>query len=224
MAKRRAKAARPHHVPTVVVADATEIGTSPGVLIVRTGPLTKTPTVLTLPAETVDSFVSTLHKAACTAEEEYWDLLPAFRAGAESDDITELAKAKETWLLAQPWRQEMRQVLGQRSDRLFFIDYVGHVAVVAAPPYAATPHLLIFDPLQLHRLAPAFRQAAARARHGMPAATVDPVQRLAATHREWSCLPWPRDPVVLPTQQQADAVITGLRSTFLRRPPILKEH
>ncbi|MFI7019912.1 hypothetical protein [Streptomyces sp. NPDC050164] len=224
MAKRKAKAARPRQAPTIVVADATEIGTSPGVLIVRTGPLTKTPTVLTLPAETVDSFVSTLQKAACAAEEEYWGLLPAFRAGAASEDSTELARAKETWLLSQPWQQEMRRVLGQRSDRLFFMDYVGHVAVVAAPPYAATPHLLIFDPLQLHRLAPAFRQAADRARHSPPAATADPVQRLAAAHLEWSSLPWPRHPVALPTQQQADTVITALRTEFLRRTPLLKEH
>lgn len=224
MAKRKAKAARPRLVPAIVVADATEIGTSPGVLVVRTGPFTRTPKVITVPAEMVDSFVSKLHEAARAAEEEYWDLLPAFRAGAAGDDTAQLARAKEKWLLSQPWRQEMQQALGNEHSRLFFMDYAGHVGVVAAAPYAAAPHLLIFDPLQLHRLAPAFRQAAARARHSLPASVADPAQRLAAAQREWASVPWPRTPATLPTQQQADRVIAGLRTEFLRRAPLLKEH
>lgn len=224
MAKRKAKAARPRLVPAIVVADATEIGASPGVLVVRTGPFTRTPKVITVPAEMVDSFVSKLHDAACAAEEEYWELLPAFRAGAASDDTAELTRAKEKWILSQPWRQELQRVLGARHDRLFFMDYAGHVGVFAAAPYAAAPHLLIFDPLQLHRLAPAFRQAAARAWHSLPTTAAAPAQRLAAAQREWASVPWPRTPVTLPTQQQADRVITGLRTEFLRRAPLLKEH
>ncbi|WSQ15114.1 hypothetical protein OG604_49580 [Streptomyces sp. NBC_01231] len=224
MAKRKAKTARPRLVPAIVVADATEIGTSPGVLVVRTGPFTRTPKVLTVPAEMVDSFVSQLNEAARAAEEEYWDLLPAFRAGAASDDTAQLARAKEKWLLSQPWQQELQRVLGTKRDRLFLMDYAGHVGIVAAAPYAAAPHLLIFDPLQLHRLAPAFRQAAARAPHGLPVTLADPAQRLAAAQREWASVPWPHTPVTLPTQQQADAVITGLRTEFLRRAPLLNEH
>ncbi|MFJ4624627.1 hypothetical protein [Streptomyces sp. NPDC088812] len=224
MAKRKAKAARPRLVPAVTVADVTEIGTSPGVLVVRTGPFTRTPKVFTVPAEMVGSFVSKLHDAACAAEEEYWDLLPAFRAGAASDDAAELARAKEKWLLSQSWQQEAQRVLGAKPDRVFFMDYVGHVGVVAAAPYAAAPHLLIFDPLQLHRLAPAFQQAAARAWQSLPGTVADPAQRLAASQREWASVPWPRTPVTLPTQQQAERVITGLRTEFLRRAPLLKEH
>jgi hypothetical protein len=224
VAKRKAKAARPRLVPAIAVADVTEIGTSPGVLVIRTGPFTRAPKVLTVPAEMVDSFVSKLHEAACAAEEEYWDLLPAFRARATSGDTAELTRAKEKWLLSQPWQQEMQWVLGTKRDRLFFMDYAGHVGVVAAAPYAAAPHLLIFDPLQLHRLAPAFQQATARARHSLPATVADPAQRLTTAQREWASIPWPRDPVTLPTPKQADKVIAGLRTEFLRRAPLLKEH
>ncbi|MFJ8536866.1 hypothetical protein [Streptomyces sp. NPDC093591] len=223
MAKRKAKPARSRLRPTVLVADVTEISAWPGVLVVRTGPLTRPPTVLTIPAEIIGSFVPTLQEAARAAEEEYWDLLPAFRAGARSEDNTELARAKEEWLLSQPWQQEMRRVLGNERHRLFFMDYAGHVGVVLAPPYTATPHLLIFDPLQLHRLAPALRQAATAVTRSLPDATADPAQRLATAHCEWSSAPWPRIAVVLPTQQQADEVITGLRTNFLRRTPLLKD-
>ncbi|MFJ9589704.1 hypothetical protein [Streptomyces acidicola] len=202
----------------------TEIGTSPGILVLRTGPFTKTPKVITVPAEMVDSFVSKLQEAARAAEEDYWGLLPAFRAGAASDDTAELTRAKDKWILSQPWRQEMQQALGNERSRLFFMDYAGHVGVVAAAPYLAAPHLLIVDPLQLHRLSPAFQRAAARARHSLPASVADPAQRLAAAQREWASVPWPRHPVALPTQQQADAVIAGLRTEFLRRAPLLKEH
>ncbi|MEV7282972.1 hypothetical protein AB0O01_00105 [Streptomyces sp. NPDC093252] len=224
MTKRKANAGRPRLVPAIVVADATEIGTSPGVLVVRTGPFTRAPKVFTVPAELVGSFLSKLHEAACAAEEEYWHFLPAFRAGAASDDNAELARAKEKWLLSQPWQQEMQRVLGAKRDRLFFMDYAGHVGVVTAAPYSTAPHLLIFDPLQLHRLAPAFQQAAARAWHSLPATLADPAQRLAAAQREWASVPWPRATVTLPTQQQAEKVITGLRTEFLRRTPLIKEH
>ncbi|MFD7135899.1 hypothetical protein [Streptomyces sp. NPDC059894] len=224
MAKRKAKAARPRLVPAIVVADVTEIGASPGVLVIRTGPLTKMPKVITVPAEMIDTFVSKMQEAARAAEEDYWGLLPAFRAGAATDDTAELTRAKDKWVLSQPWRQEMQQALGNHHSRLFFMDYVGHVGVVAAAPYVAAPHLLIFDPLQLHRLAPAVRRAAAQAWHSLPAAVADPTQRLTAAQHEWASVPWPRTPVTLPTQQQADKVITGLRTEFLRRAPLLKEY
>ncbi|WP_327742839.1 hypothetical protein OHO28_51330 [Streptomyces europaeiscabiei] len=224
MAQRKAKAARPRRTPAIVVADTTEIGASPGVLVVRTGPFTRTPKVFTVPAEMVGSFVPKLHDAACAAEEEYWDLLPTFRTGAASDDAAELARAKEKWLLSQPWQREQQRVLGTKPDRLFLMDYAGHVGVVAAAPYAAAPHLLIFDPLQLHRLAPVIQQPAAQAWHSLPDAVADPAQRLAATQREWASVPWPRTPVTLPAQQQAERVITGLRTEFLRRAPLLKQH
>ncbi|WP_328842841.1 hypothetical protein [Streptomyces sp. NBC_00258] len=224
MAKRKANAAHPRLVPAIAVANVTEIGTSPGVLVIRTGPFTKSPKILTVPGEMADSFVSKLQEAARAAEEEYWDLLPAFRAGAASDDTTELTRAKEKWLLSQPWQQKLQQVLGNRHNRLFFMDYAGHVGIVAATPYAAAPHLLIFDPLQLHRLAPAFQLAAVQVRRNLPTTMTVPAGRLAAAQREWSSVPWPRTPVTPPTPQQADRVIAGLRTDFLRRAPLLKEH
>jgi hypothetical protein len=224
VAKRKAKAACPRQVPTVVVADATEIGTSPGVLIVRTGPLTKTPAVLTLPAETVDSFVSTLQKAACAAEEEYWGLLPAFRAEAANEDSAELARAKETWLLSQPWQQEMRRVLARGA--IVCSSWTTPGTSPSSQLRPTRPPLTCSSSTRCNSTG--WPQCSGRppTGHGIARWPPQPTQCSGSPRRtaKWSSLPWPRHPVVLPTQQQAETVITGLRTQFLRRTPLLKEH
>ncbi|MYT18273.1 hypothetical protein YWIDRAFT_07964 [Streptomyces sp. SceaMP-e96] len=223
MAKRKATRRRSRLSLPVLVADATEIGVSPGVLVIRTGTLSSPPTVLVLPTEGVEGFLSPMQAAARAAEEDYWGLLPAFRSGARSEDNQELRRAKEKWLRAQPWHQALNNVGGANQNPLYLVDYVGHVGLVAAPPFTHVRTLVIFDPLQLNRLTPKLRQGAAGALQGMPTANPDVPARLTGALREWASMPWPATPVALPTQKEAEAVISGLRTDFLRRAPVVKD-
>ncbi|MET8697161.1 hypothetical protein ABZV65_32000 [Streptomyces bauhiniae] len=219
------KAARPHSrlsIP-VVVADATEVSVSPGALVIRTGSLTSPPTVAALPAEILDGFLRQVQAASRAAEEDYWRLIPAFRAGARSEDNTELARAKEQWLRAQPWKTALDNAGGANHHPLFLVEYAGHVGLVAAAPFTRARKLVIFDPLQLHRLAPTLLKAASGAAQSMPGADPHVPVRLARALQVWTAMPWPATAPTLPTQQQAEAVISGLRTDFLRRPPFVKE-
>ncbi|MFJ8077041.1 hypothetical protein ACIQ7Q_24650 [Streptomyces sp. NPDC096176] len=222
MARRKAKRSRTRRMLRIVVADATEISAPPGVLVIRTGALSKRPTVLTIPTELLDSFLPNLQAAAHAAEEDYWKLIPAFHAGARSDDNAELGQAKERWILAQSWDQALRHV-DDADHPLFLMDYAAHVGMMAAPPFTAVRTLVIFDPLQIRRLSPSLTTAATRAARGMPAAHPHVPSRLMQAQQDWSSMPWPARPAVLPTQKQADDVISGLHTDFLRRPPLIKE-
>ncbi|WP_405444468.1 hypothetical protein OG350_37770 [Streptomyces achromogenes] len=207
----------------VVIADATEVGVSPGVLVIRTGALTSPPTVVVLPAEVLDGFLPQMQAAAHAAEEDYWRLLPAFRAGARSEANVELARAKEKWLHAQPWSKALASVGGVNQHPLFLIEYAGHVGLVAAAPFSQVQTFVIFDPLQLNRLAPRLLKAAAQAVQGMPGSHPHVLERLAGAHQEWTSMPWPAAPVALPSQKQAAAVVSALHTDFLRRAPFIKE-
>ncbi|MFJ4031513.1 hypothetical protein [Streptomyces griseoluteus] len=223
MTKRKATRPRPRLSIPVVVADATEVGVSPGALMIRTGSLTSPPTVAALPVELLDGFLRQVQAAARAAEEDYWSLIPAFRAGARSEDNTELARAKEQWLRAQPWNTALDNGGGANHHPLFLVEYAGHVGLVAAAPFTRARTLVIFDPLQLHRLAPALLKAASGAAQGMSEANPRVSVRLARARQEWTAMPWPATPLTLPTQQQAEAVISELRTDFLRRSLFVEE-
>ncbi|MGW2586188.1 hypothetical protein ACWCYZ_33575 [Streptomyces virginiae] len=222
MTKRKVKSARSPLAMPIVVAEATEIAVSAGVLVIRTGTLNKPPTVLTVPAELIPQFLSHQQEATRAAEEEYWDLVPAFRAGARSEDNLELGRAKGKWLRAQPWHRALAKVPEAENHPLFRIEYAGHVGLVAAAPFTAVRTLVIFDPLQLRRLANRFAEGADAAQRSLPAADPNLPARLQQAQRHWSLHPWPGTPIALPTQKQAEDIITGLHMEFLRRTPINK--
>ncbi|MFI0766145.1 hypothetical protein ACH4TQ_14865 [Streptomyces sp. NPDC021218] len=171
----------------------------------------------------MDEFLSQMQAAAHAAEEDYWRLLPALHSEARSEDNQELGRAREKWLRAQSWHQTLHSVGGAHHHPLFLVDYAGHVGLVAAPPFTHVRTLVIFDPLQLNRLAPRLRQGAAGALRGMLAANTNVSVRLTRARQEWESMPWPAAPVALPTQTQAEAIISGLRTDFLRRTPVIKE-
>ncbi|MFF9364516.1 hypothetical protein [Streptomyces griseoluteus] len=223
MTKRKATRPRPRLSIPVVVADATEVGVSPGVLVIRTGSLTSPPTVVALPTEVLSGFLPQVQAAAQAAEEDYWSLIPAFGAGARSEDNAELGRAKEKWLRAQPWKKVLHSVGGVDHHPLFLVDYAGHVGLVAAAPFSRVRTLVIFDPLQLRRMAPMLIKAASGAVQGAPAGHPNVSVRLARARQEWTSMPWPATPITLPTQQQAEAVVSALHSDFLRRTPFGKE-
>ncbi|WP_328512913.1 hypothetical protein OHB25_59065 [Streptomyces mirabilis] len=223
MTKRKATQSRSRLSIPVVVADATEVSVSPGVLVIRTGTLGSPPTVVALPAGSLEGLLSQVQAAAHAAEEDYWCLLPAFRAHARSEDKLELGRAKEKWLRAQPWNKALDSVGGVDHHPLFLVDYAGHVGLVAAVPFSRVRTLVIFDPLQLNRMAPMLLQAASGAVQGMPWAHPDVSVRLARARQQWAAMPWPATPFTLPTQQQAEAVVSALHSDFVRRTPFAKE-
>lgn len=192
--------------------------------MIRTGTLSSPPTVLALPAEALHGFLPQVQAAAHAAEEDYWCLLPAFRARARGEDNVELGRAKEKWLRAQPWSKVLNSVGGVDHHPLFLVEYAGHVGLVAAAPFSRARTLVIFDPLQLNRIAPMLHKAASGAEQHMSGSHPNVSVRLACARQEWTSMPWPATPLTLPTQQQAEAVVSALHTDFLRRTPFDKEH
>ncbi|BBJ37420.1 hypothetical protein SSPO_001380 [Streptomyces antimycoticus] len=204
-------------VPPIVIADATEAGCQAGVLVIRTGSLAARPAVLAVPAEWAQTFLLSQQVTADAAEESYWNLLPVMNAGAASEETTELGRAKEAWLKAQPWDRALRTIPVTQRHPLIHFPYAGHVGLLVTPPCADARTLIIFDPLQIRRMEAHFCEAMARAQLSLTATSLKPAPRVRAARESWAQQPWPMAQVARPTKQQAEEVIAGLHADFLRR-------
>ncbi|GAA2679376.1 hypothetical protein [Streptomyces lunalinharesii] len=205
--------------PKIVVVDTTELGALNGCVTLRCGPALRhvEPALLALPYQIAPELPSQLEELARAAEKDYWLLSEQVRHATPSNDPLTLAQAMERRMRAQNWGAAAATV-PEGIPHLF--HYAGHVALRADVPFTRQPLLLIFAPLQLHRLHSSFTAAIAAARDQHEATPHNSANdRATATLACLARAPWAPDDQPGPTREQAEQVMLDLRNDFLQRVP-----
>jgi hypothetical protein len=206
----------------IVVVDACEIEyAGNGILTIRGGTDEEPPVPIALPSQVLPDLLDTLQTASLDAEEQYWKIIvPLARSVPDAyqnqDAVVELVHSR---VLQENWNA-FANCVDAEPEQLYLVTQAGHVGLVVDPPFTLRPTVAIFDPLQLRRLDPALRQAAAQARHSAPtgvskAAVIAAVAHLAT--RAWTDLRRAD-----PTREQAETEMHGRHREFLARSPFMR--
>ncbi|MEU4645800.1 hypothetical protein [Micromonospora sp. NPDC023814] len=100
------------------------------------------------------------------------------------------------------------------------VSHAGHVGLAIAPPFVDRQSLVVFDPLQLRRLAPSLQSALAAA-HADIAPVVTPAT-VSAVLAFLTAQPWPSGSHKEPSLEQAGAEMQDRYREFLTREPYLR--
>ncbi|MFG2387030.1 hypothetical protein [Streptomyces avermitilis] len=168
------------------------------------------------------SFLSNLEQARLDAEEEYWSVVRHVMATVRSDSPADAARALERWLLAQKWSKVLGALPDDAAHSLPLLTYAGHIGFRLAPPYTTSRVLVIFDPLQLHRLEPALLHHCLLAQQQAANSSAHPRDALALALRELCSLPWPPGPAAEPSPEEAGRYMQGRYEAFQCRSPYLR--
>lgn len=182
------------------------------------------PMAVVIPGEATLSFLADLREAVSDAEEWYWPhFAPWLGAVARklNGDAAAIADELESWHRTQGWDKGIKAAQQQADSGLALLTHVGHVALLAFPPFSPRPVVLIFDPTQLRRMDSSLNAMSTRA-----AETADPsgwrVQVLEA-HRRLEADPAPDlTRFVQPTPGEAVERQRAIYEDFLRRSPHLR--
>jgi len=213
-----------HRSPTLppLVVDATEVGAAGGCLTLRCSPNhPAAPTLIALPYWAAANLPQRLQELARVAENRYWPLMAQWRSDdprqAPDDVERALARATQRHVRGQDWRAALAAV-ADGNPQVF--QHEGYVALHVRPPYSRKPALLVFDPLQLRRLAASFDSAVSRA-HAQ--CQDDPqeedAQRATSMLDRLADAPWPPPGQFDPTADEAEQVMQSLHEDYLARVP-----
>ncbi|MFC5828085.1 hypothetical protein [Nonomuraea insulae] len=202
-----------------VVADATEIGQRHGVFTLRVGEPATAPVCLVFPAEIAAILVQHMDEARIDAEEEYWTVVPPRVKAMNTADPDAVSQGISRWLLSLNWERVARAATGGQA---FLVSYAGHVGLCTEPPFTDEFLIAIFDPLQLQRLSPALKQAAATAVSESRRIGPTTLARLNEVRRFVKAQSWPAISVPEVSTAQAEATITHAYRGFLAREPYIR--
>lgn len=202
-----------------VVVDSCEVGQHEGMLTLRVSDRGAPPVCLAIPAEAAAGMVAHLRTASIDAEELYWECVQVAMRGVTPGDAAAAVNAMRSFLLKQDWAEVIRRVPAG-ADEMFLISHAGHVGLAIAPPFTDRRSLIIFDPMQLRRLAPSFQSALAAA-HTNIAPVITP-ETVAQVLSLLAARPWPGGDHQEPTLEQARAEMQRGYRQFLTREPYLR--
>ncbi|WP_204009084.1 hypothetical protein [Virgisporangium aurantiacum] len=204
-----------------VVIDACMIGHLDGMLTARVAESqADSPVNLAVPANTAASLVERLRLASIDTEENYWQVTRHALHGTTPGDGDAASAAIRKFLLKQNWQSVIARVPAS-PEQIFLVSHVGHVGLVAPPPFTDQRSLLIFDPMQLRRLGPALQTAIANAHADPTAGAVTPAA-VAAVVDFLKAEPWETDHHPEPSFEQARAEMQKRYRAFLTREPYVR--
>ena len=201
-----------------LAVDATEVDAADGCLTLRCAPVRPgaAPVRAALPYPVAAGLPDRLEELADRAEHDYWPLIAQLQQRLLGSDPQAWGLALERHVRTQDWTAALAAApLGDL--RLF--RHGGHIAVLVQAPYTGKPALLVFDPLQLRRLADTVRDAVDRAhRQYQSEPERTDTDRVAAALAALTRAPWPplHQPV---TPEHAEQVMQNLHEEFLARVP-----
>lgn len=209
----------------MVVISALEIGHRNAMVTLRGGrsESDSTPLRIAIPANLFGAMVDMLRIAALDAEESYWDaVIPMVRQLGDDPDELEVEELLDGWLRKQNWQAVIRAVPMQRPDEPFAVTNAGHVGLAVDPPFAPSPVLAIFDPLQLRRTEPMMRASIAAAMATPPTAPWSLEQSTRDVLRVLREQPWQPLTVPGPSKDEAATGLLTMRADFLAREPFIR--
>lgn len=206
-----------------VVVETMEVGHREGMVTMRMGLEDDEPVRLAVPARQAGSLLEGLRATRLDAEETYWTQIAPGDVAKQRQGMpfpVVLAERRDMLL-----RSDWGSVLAATPDGgrgLFLVTFAGHVGLCAEPPHAGGWVLAIIDPLQLHRMDQSLNAALAAALAEEQLLAHQPLlARIRYVHRCLEALPWPHVPprYADPTQEQAEAEMSGRYRDFLARAP-----
>lgn len=205
----------------LMVVDGCDVGHLKGWLTVRTGYEDTLEAWAAIPGLAAPPLVDALGQAALDAEEDYWSVIREVVRVVGTAEPEVLETAIPAWLLDQDWGQVLRAVDRTPEHGVFVISHVGHVALVADPPWSPRPAVMVFNPLQLQRMADWWRACALQAHAAAPLAAPPSGLDAPTILGFLATQPWPPE-YREPTAEEAAEEVRERYVAYLRRPPSLR--